>query len=745
MRSRLIPVVALALLTLGAAPLPLAAQPTSSESLRAHAVEGAAPIQLDGHLDEEVWDQAPKSTAFTQQEPVEGGPPSERTAIRVLYGETALYLGVTLFYSDPDAIRAYQLRRDASLGSDDRLMWTLDPYNDGRNAYFFETNPLGLRGDGLLSSGQGSSLNKSWDGIWTVETRRHEDGWTAEIRIPFRTLQFDPTQTTWGFNVQRTLRVENEEILWAGHERDEGIFRPQHMGTLRNVGAESSGVGLDVTPFGLAKGSRSWTDSGRSTDGTADVGGDLSYAFTPSLRTALTVNTDFAEVEVDQRRVNLTRFPLRFPEKRDFFLEGSSVFDFAPRSAQYPFFSRRIGLVDGSPVPILAGARMNGRMGRYNVGLFQVRTRSTDNVVSDTTSWPREDFTVARAVRNVGSESQVGVLYTRRATEAEGERFARLDNRHTLGADMELSTSSLFGNQNFQFQAFFVWHNAPLKSDTSSWGHRTTRGLRLNYPNQPWFGHMSYREFGNAYDPAVGFVRRRSFRRLQPTIGYNPVFETNAVVREIQFVADFEYLTDLALEPQTVNFTLTPLELFFTTGDRVEVEVERNFERLNESFDILRDGSILLPTGTYPTWGMETEAETAAYRTVSGEAEFGYGGFWSGTRTRLSLGTTVRPLPGLNASVNWAHRRVNLAEGDFRTHLLRFEGNVDLTPNLAITSQLQYDNLSDRLGLFARLRWILEPGSDLYLVYTHNWRSIDGHLSPRSAETAAKLTYTIRL
>lgn len=732
------------LVVLGSLASPLAAQPTSS-SLRALSIDENTTIHLDGHLDEPAWTKAPTGTDFTQQEPVEGGRPSSGTAVQVVYNDHALYLGITLFYSDSSDIRGYQLRRDASLSSDDRLMWTIDPYNDGRSAYFFETSPTGLRGDGLLTSGQGSSLNKSWNGIWNVHVHQHEEGWTAEVRIPFQTLQFDPSQTTWGFNVQRTIRVNNEEILWSGHKRDQGVFRPQYMGELRNVKGASTGLGLDITPFGLAGGTRTWTGSTPSTNRTIDAGGDVSYAFTPSLRTALTVNTDFAEVEVDQRRVNLTRFPLRFPEKRDFFLEGSSVFEFAPASAQYPFFSRRIGLEEGSPIPILAGARMNGRIGPYNVGFFQVRTRQTSNVGSDATSLPREDFTVARAVRNVGTESKVGVLYTRRATQSDDGPFSRFNNRHTLGADMELSTSSLFGDQNFQFQAFFVWHNAPLKADTTSWGHRTTRGLRFNYPNQPWFGHMSYREFGNAYDPAVGFVRRRGFRRLQPTVGFGPVFETNPVVRKMRFVADFEYLTDLTLEPQTVNFTLTPLELIFTTDDQIALRGERNFERLNKPFDILRDDSIILPPGRYPTWGLTTEAQTAAYRLVSGNTTFSYGGFWSGTRTRLSLGTTVRPLPGLNASVDWAHRRVDLREGDFQTHLFRFESNVDLTPNLAITSQLQYDNLSRRLGLFARLRWILEPGSDLYFVYTHNWRSLDGHLSPRSAEATAKLTYTIRL
>ncbi len=727
---------------------PLSAQSLSADppttSLRAHALDATGSIQLDGRLDETAWQGAPARTEFTQQEPVEGGTPSERTSLRVLYDDHALYIGVRLYYSDPSQIRANQLRRDAPLSSDDRLMWTLDPYNDGRNAYFFETNPIGLRGDGLMSTGQGSNLNKSWDGIWDVEVARHSDGWTAEIRIPFRTLQFDPTQSTWGFNMQRTVRVKNEEILWAGHERDQGLFRPQFAGELRDVqGPSTTGLGLDVTPFGLSKASRTWGRN-EATNRTVDAGGNISYAFTPGLRAALTANTDFAEVEVDQRRVNLTRFPLRFPEKRDFFLEGSSVFDFAPRSSQYPYFSRRIGLVEGTQVPILAGGRMNGRLGPYNVGFFQVRTREAD-VFETGPARPAEDFTVARAVRNVGAESQVGVIYTRRATHASGPSYDCYTDCHTLGADLELSTSTFRGDQNLQFQAFFVGHNAPAVGDTMSWGHRTTRGLRLNYPNQPWAGHVSYREFGAAYDPAVGFVARRSFRRLQPSLQYAPVLEEHPSIRQLRFGLRFEYLTDLALEPQTVETQVTPLALRFNSGDEIGTEIGYVFERLNRPFDILGDGSIVLPPGTYPTWGGEIEGETAAHRFVSANAELEYGGFWSGTRTQAELGTTLRPLAGVNVGGDWEHSRVDLCEGNFRTHLLRFEGNVDLTPDLAFTSQVQYDNLSERLGLFARLRWILQPGSDLYLVYTHNWRRLDGRLSPRSVETAAKLTYTIRL
>jgi len=735
------------LTSLGGCPSSLNAQPSPSPSLRAYAVDGRISVQLDGHLDEPVWAQASSDTGFVQQEPVEGGSPSEKTTLRVVYDDKALYIGVELHYEDPADIRAYQLRRDASLSSDDRLMWTLDPYNDGRNAYFFETNALGLRGDGLLSTGQGSTLNKSWDGIWNVATRRHDDGWTAEIRIPFRTLQFDPHQATWGFNVQRTLRVENEEILWAGFKRNQGLFRPRFAGELRGLSGTASGLGIDVTPFGLAR--STWTEIApdASTSWTGDVGGDLSYAFTPGLRAALTVNTDFAEVEVDQRRVNLTRFPLFFPEKRDFFLESSDLFQFAPSSGQNPFFSRRIGLKNGTPVPILAGGRLNGRLGNYDVGLFQVRTREAEEAGEDGTPLPPEDFTAGRFVRNFGPESQLGLLYTRRATHDRGGPFARFTNRHTVGTDLELGTTSLFGDRDAQFQAFFLWHNAPLKADTSRWHQRTTRGLRINYPNDPWVGHVSYREFGEAYDPAVGFVRRVGFRRLQPSFGYEPVLEDHPFIRQLDFSVRFEYLTDLDFEPETVNLTLTPLDVRFTSGDAVEADVAYDFERLDAPFDILRDGSIVIPPGTYRTLETGIEVETAAYRSLSAEAEVEYGGFWSGTQTELALTGTLRPLPGVNLEADWEHNRVRLAEGRFNTHLIRLEGNLDLTPDVSFTSQVQYDNLSERLGLFARLRWIVEPGSDLFLVLTQNWRSPTdrNRLSPESGEIAAKLTYTIRL
>lgn len=705
----------------------------------------SASIALDGQLGEAAWKRAPVTSNFTQQEPVEGGSPSQRTEIRVFHTDSHLYIGATLYYSDPENITASRRERDAGLGADDRFMWTLDTYNDGRSAYFFETNPEGLRGDGLLTSGQGFNLNKSWDGIWDVEVHHHEQGWTAEIRIPFRTLQYDPNQKTWGINFQRTIRRRNEEVLWTGHERDQGIFRPRYAGELRGLEGLSKGLGIEVTPYGLTKTNRTWDDSGVDTSPTVEFGGEVGYAITPTLQSALSVNTDFAEVETDRRRVNLTRFPLRFPEKRDFFLESSNVFTFAPRSAQYPFFSRRIGLVGGESIPILAGTRLNGRIGSYNVGFFQVRTQETSGVPADSLTLPAEDFTAARVVRNLGNGGQVGLLYTRRASHADqGEYFDRFQTRHTVGADLELSTSRLFGDKNLEFQAFFVGHNAPLRADTSTLGHRTTRGLRLNYPNDPWTAHASYREFGNAYDPAVGFVERRQFRRFQPSVGYEPFLEDHPWIRSLEFSSRFEYLTDLRGTPQTVNLGLQPFGLTLDSGDQLEVGVRRSFERLNRRFDILGDETIVLTPGTYVMYTGDLEFRTAGYRTISGNLELTHGGFWSGTQTELETGLTARPLTGVTLNADWEYTTATLDQGSLETHVLRLDGTYSPTSDLSTSTRIQFDNVSDRLGLFVRLRWITRPGNDLFLVFTRNWRRTDDRLSPINSELSAKLTYSVR-
>jgi hypothetical protein len=701
-------------------------------TIRAYRLTAGEQIVPDGRLDEAVWERIPVVSGFRQQFPVEGAEPTQPTEIRIAYDSHNLYIGVRL-YDDPSGIRAYQKRRNQGLGADDRFMWILDTFNDGRNAYFFEINPAGLMGDGLLAIGQGMNLNKAWNGIWDAGVRITDEGWMAEIRIPFRTLDFNPDQTDWGINFQRTIRRKNEELVWSGWRQNQGLFRPQNAGQLVGLEGLTQGLGLEVRPYVSAKPARQWnTAGGRVEQFDSDAGFDITYSITPGLRTSLTVNTDFAEVEVDQRRVNLTRFPLFFPEQRDFFLEGSSLFSFASASGIYPFFSRRIGLVRGSPVPILIGARATGRVGQTGIGFYQIRTGKSE--------LNEEDFTVARVVQNVGQESRIGVIYTRRSSFGAGAPPVR----QTVGADLDLSTSRFLESKNLQFQAFFVAHSANHPGETTSLTDRSTRGFRVAYPNIPFYAHASYREFGTGYDPAVGFASRNGFRRFQPSAAYTLLTPGVSWLRSLSTELYFEYLMDMDFRPETVNLWLEPVNLTFETGASTELRLQRQYERIGFPFDIRRDGSIIIPAGEYRNSIINLEVDSPPARRIYLVAEAGYQGFWTGTRTDLSGSITVRPYPGINITGDWQRSMVDLAEGSFSTDLFRFRGNFDLTPTISFTSIIQYDNLSELVGFYKRMRWIIRPGADLFLVYSMNWLNDEERLRPLETSGGIKLTYTFR-
>ena len=697
-------------------------------------------IKLDGKLDDTFWSDVTGISDFLVQEPVEGGEPTEKTTVKIAYDENYLYIGAIFYDSDPDGIKAFKMRKDAPLNTDDRFMWILDTYLDGRNAYFFEINPRGLMGDGLLTIGQGRSLNKDWDGIWRPWTYIGDFGWSAEIRIPFHTLNFDPKTSTWGINFQRTIRRKNEEILWSGHKRNQGIYRPQDAGRLTGLNNISQGLGLELVGYGKAEALKVQNESEGvyNNSQSLDGGLDVNYNITPGLKASLTVNTDFAETEVDDRQINLTRFPIRFPEKRDFFLEGANIFRFAPSSGVYPYFSRKIGLRSGNPIPILYGGRVIGKIGKVEVAAQQVKTRETDNFNS-------EDFSVIRLKQNFLKESSIGVLYTRRHTNKGKEFVPPLQDRNTLGVDLTLNTSTFLKNQNLQFQAFAVIHNpeSPGEINNNIWD-RSARGLRFNFPNDPWSGSLSYREFGVNYDPAVGFSRRNSFRRVEPRIRFSPILEKSSTIRELQWEVSFENLMSLQWKKLTQNIRLTPLSIRFESGDEISYQIIRNFERLEYDFDILGDNSIVIPVGNYTNWSHQIELETANYRKIVYGIELKTEGFWSGNRTEYENELIFRPFPGINLNLGYIHSRVNLREGNFKTNLVRFLGDFDFTPFISFSSNIQYDDISENIGMNNRFKYTITPGSDIYFVYNHNWFNDDGKYKTSSMMGATKITYTHR-
>jgi hypothetical protein len=708
-------------------------------------------IDLDGRLDEEAWSLATPISDFTQQYPVEGGTPSERTEIRVVFNGDELYIGAML-YDDPSGILAYQLRRDAGLGTDDRFMWILDTFLDGRTGYFFEINAAGLMGDGLITGGGGGGggggrMQKSWDGIWETRVSRRPDGWSAEIRIPFRTLNFDPNLDSWGINFQRTIRRRQEEILWRGYRRNQGVFRPIHAGRVTGLRDLSQGIGLEAKPYAVGN----WRNQPADADPTTypgDVGIDVGYSVTPSLRAAVSVNTDFAEVEVDQRRVNLTRFPLRFPEQRDFFLEGSGVFSFAGRNGVEPYFSRDIGLVDGQPVPVNYGARLGGQAGKYELGFLQVGTGAVgaDTLVGFDGS-PTEKFTVARVKRSFLEQSTIGAIYTLRNSGAEATGLTPVD-RHTAGVDLNYVTSRFFGDKNLQAEGFFVWNSNPTPTVDASLGNLTARGFRFDFPNDVWQAHVSYREFGHDYDPAVGFVPRNGFRRVEPRMAWRPLSNTSWI-RRYSISAQYRRLSDLTTGiVEEENWDLNIFGFDFEAGDRWDIITRRVYEYLDQDFEI--GSGVVIQPGAYTNWEWALTGGTANQRKVSGNFNFTRGGFWSGDRFAYTVGLTFRPNPGFSISTDVERNNVNLPEGDFEVDLTRLEAAWDINPWASISGNVQYDTQSEVVGFFGRAHWIVRPGNDLYVVYTSNWQNLGPSLFDRDLVTlsrggSVKVNYTYRL
>ena len=708
-------------------------------------------VDLDGRLDDDAWARAVAITDFRTQEPVEGGTPSERTEIRVLYDEDAIYIGAML-YDDPNGILAFQKRRDGYLSADDRFMWIIDTFQDGRTGYFFETTATGVMSDALITGGGsgGGGSGRAWDGIWRVQTAILSDGWSIEIRIPFRTLNFDPTSDTWGINFQRTIRRKNEEILWRGYRRNQNLRQPVHAGRVRGLRGMSQGIGIEAVPYAVTN----WKNVPEEADPTtypSDIGLDLNYNVTPSLRAGVSVNTDFAEAEVDQRRLNLTRFPLRFPEQRDFFLEGSGVYNFAPGNGADPYFSRRIGLTEGEQIPISYAARLGGQVGRYELGFTQVNTSELKSADVDGGTFAGENFTVARVKWGIFEQSTIGAVYTRRSTGADPTDPGGLapKDRHTVGADLYYTTARLFGDKNFTVQAFAAWNSNPHRDVARSNSDLSARGLRLNFPNDVWSGHISYREFGDDYNPAVGFVTRNGFRRIEPRIGWRPRPNIDWI-RRFDFSVQFRHLADIDTginEEQQLQIKLLGIDL--ESQDNFDLNLQRQVEFLDAQFEI-SDGVFIEP-GDYRNWEWSLMARTASRRVLSANIEMRRGGFWSGDRTQFKVGVDLRPSPGVLLSADIETNNVDLPQGSFDANLFRVAGEWNVTSLASLTGNIQYDDVSQVVGLFMRTRWIVTPGNEVFLVFTQNWQNLGSGLFDDDREfltlsrgASVKLNYTYR-
>lgn len=689
-------------------------------------------ITIDGRLDEPSWERAEPVTDFKQSEPRNGEPGTERTEIRVLFSRDTLYIGAQLFDSEPEGMLGNQMVRDGALNSDDGFRWVLDPLNDRRSGYAFEINPAGAMGDAQLVPAAGGATvgmtqNRAWNGIWLARVRRHDQGWTVEVEIPFRTLNFDPASSEWGANFQRTVRRKNEEDFWSGWGRNQGLYNLTSAGRIVGISDVSQGHGLDIKPYALGTYAQAAAQRAPAVY-KGDKGIDFFYSVTPQLKANLTINTDFAHTEVDDRQVNLTRFPLFFPEKRDFFLESAGNFDFSRESASdmTAFFSRRIGLDEnGRPQDIDYGVKIAGSAGGLNLGLMHVRTGGQPAVRG-------EDFTIVRPKRQFFRESYAGVIYTRRATHASS-----LPDRQTIGADFQLSTSSFRGSQNLQLNGYYVkTPDGVRKGDDAAWG------LRLLYPNDRWSGRAIFKELQKNFDPAIGFTQRVDSREFNGRLKFAPRPKNSRVVRQAGAEIWLDWYTDTHAQWYE-RYDQYIFDLDFQSGDTASVTINPVWERLQEPFRIAP--GITLPAGNEYTYTRYSfRFDTTSRRMIAINGNVATGTFYSGHRRDLRATLSLRPRSGVLAQLTWQFNRVELVEGRFTTRLLRSVINTQFSPFVSVSNNIQYDSVSRVLGWQSRFRWITKPGNDVYVVWMHNWLDLDDRLTTIDRNAAVKLLYTYR-
>jgi hypothetical protein len=693
--------------SLAAAPAPPVRPP--ADPPQAEAVRASREPVVDGDvLEDPAWEGVPLLDAFWQIAPDAGYPASQSTEVRIIFTDSTLYFGVVCFDEDPSGIVVNESRRDSPLDDTDSFQIILDTYLDRQNGFVFGTNPTGLEYDGQVTNegeggrGFGSSLggfNKNWNAIWTVRTLTGDFGWSAEFAIPFSTLRYDrDAATAWGMNFQRNIRRRNEQAFWAPLPRQFNLHRLSRAGTL--VGLEPPRQrNLKILPYVLGETVEN-VELEQEPQSDADVGGDLKWSVTPSLALDLTVNTDFAQVEVDEQQVNLDRFNLFFPEKRPFFLENAGFFTMGDPGEVEMFFSRRIGIgPDGEIVPILAGGRLSGKAGGFNVGFLNMQTRG----ISDVT--PANNFTVARVSRELPNRSRFGAIFVNR--QATGDVGPFVEYNRTLGADGRWGIGK-YG----EIEGYVAKTATPgLSGDDDAFNVSGT------YNSPEWMLTAAYTQLGENFNPEVGFLRRRGYRKPSGTIMYR--------YRPDDFLGFLELRPHISYRGywkpdgfHETNYVHVDNHWEWRSGWELHTGVNFRREGVLEAFEIYP--GIFVPPGTYDWAEAQLVGRTNQGAPLSLETRVFIGGFFGGDRVSIDTQLRGRIGESFNAYVEHERNDVSVPDGDFVVDLVRFRLSYSFSTRLYVQALVQYNSLIDNWSTNLRFGWLQAANSGLYVVYNEN-------------------------
>ncbi len=664
-------------------------------------IESEEAPRIDGDLDDPIWRNASVVDNFIQREPHEGEQASERTEVRILYHEKAIYFGVVCYDSEPEKIQATRMRRDDELENDDTFSVLLDTFHDHRNAYLFRSNALGTKFDALITDEQ-RQLTKEWDEKWDAAGQINSNGWTLEIAIPFKSLRSaSGREQAWGINFERVIRRKKEEVYWTGHSRDYEFWNVSQAGILSALSEEKTGLRLRVKPYGLGGFSQLPEENvaGTRLENDSQFGLEVVKAsITPSITADFTVNPDFAQAEVDESRFNLTRFSLFFPEKREFFLERAGIFDFGTPRPQFSrptevlvFFSRRVGLEEDVNIPITSGARVTGETGGFQFGFLNVLTREKDDFAGDLS-------TVFRVKKNLLERSYVGAIFTDQRVRSSDSfnRLAGLDANFVLFDKLTArgywakSEEQNAKDDNASYHALLAWDSDRLEANLER--------LRID----------------ERFDPRLGFVQRQGVVKNRARLVWKPRPKNSRLIRQFRISSEHTWFTSqkgfLESRENDLFFGAT-----FQSGDFIGGSINSKTETLDEDFEVHPE--VTIPAGNYRYKDFVLFARTHSGRRVSGTFRATVGGFFGGDILATELGPEIRINRRFSASVNYGLNKASLPQGDFTVNVLNTRLDFNISNRLLTSTTFQYNSADNEMLVNWRLNYIYRPGDDLFIVY----------------------------
>ncbi len=663
-------------------------------SIGAQQIESNNAPVIDGILSDPAWANAAVIDQLYQRSPNTGDPGTEETIIRILYDENNLYFGIYAYDQNPGEIDARAMSRDGNMFASENIFIKLDPGLTRRNGYTFQVSAAGGRRDGLLENNSDSLYE--WNAIWDAEVQIVEDGWIAEIAIPFRSISYDPNQSDWGFDIGRFIRHKNESLMWSGYVTTLGGADLTRSGTMTGITGSASGLGLDVQVYATGR-LRHIEGGTEGTDLSGTGGGNLYYKITPALTGTLTFNPDFSDSPLDDRQVNTTRFSLFFDETRDFFLQDAAAFEFGGWNFQNnsnnarPFFSRNLGLVSGRPVSIIGGGKLSGEYAGFGIGALSVVTADQGNA-------PQQVLSVARITRPIFSESRVGMVVT------NGDPTGASKNT-VLGADFQYRDSDFLGDKVLQADIYFERSFSDLFGDDDSYG------IAFNFPNEPWGGRFRFKEVGENFQPALGFANRRAIRIYEGRVASRFRYR-DILVRQTAYSVEGEFITGLDNRPQSWEGDLR-FELETRQNDRVFFNLRNYFERVPDPFELPRE--VPIGIGDYNWTNVGFRFSSSGSRALQFSIEGECCSFYNGDSFQLDTGINWRPNRYFEFQPGYEGTFINLPSGSVDIHILTLDSVVNFTPDMQLAVEVQWDNISQGFAFSGRYIWEYSPGNELFI------------------------------